>query len=187
MGDTLLRVLIDRDTVRQRVAQLAGQVAADYAASPPLVVGVLNGAIQFMMDLLAGMPPLFAAQVEYDFVSVSSYAGGQSQGRVQLAKDVGVDLGGREVLIVEGIIDTGLTLDFLLARFRERAPRSLKVCALLDKPARRRHPVQVDYTGFAIDDVFVVGYGMDYDQRYRALNYIGALGSRYNSNPAPGA
>jgi hypoxanthine phosphoribosyltransferase len=175
MDDTPLRVLIARDTLRQRVAQLAGQVAADYATSPPLVVGVLNGAVQFMMDLLANMPQHFAAQVEYDFVSVSSYAGGQSQGRVQMAKDVGMDLGGREVLIVEGIVDTGLTLDFLLAKFGDRAPRSLKVCALLDKRARRRHPVQVDYTGFSIEDVFVVGYGMDYDQRYRTLNYIGVL------------
>lgn len=176
MGDASLQVLIDRERVRQRVEQLAGQVAVDYAASPPLVVGVLNGAVQFMMDLLALMPQHFAAQVEYDFVSVSSYAGGQSQGRVQLAKDVGMELAGREVLIVEGIVDTGLTLDFLLAKFRGREPKSLKVCALLDKPARRRHPVQVDYMGFTIEDVFVVGYGMDYDQRYRALNYIGALG-----------
>ena len=176
MADTSLRVLIDRDTVRQRVAQLAGQVAADYAASPPLVVGVLNGAAQFMMDLLAHMPESFAQQVEYDFVSVSSYVGSQSQGEVRLTKDVDLDLGGREVLVVDGIVDTGRTLEFLLAKFRDRAPNSLKVCALLDKPARRRHPVQIDYLGFTIEDVFVVGYGMDYDQRYRALNYIGALG-----------
>ncbi|MSR82130.1 MAG: hypoxanthine phosphoribosyltransferase [Candidatus Latescibacteria bacterium] len=176
MADRPLRVLINRDAVRQRVAQLAGQVAADYATSPPLVVGVLSGAAQFMMDLLAHMPEPFAQQVEYDFVSVSSYAGSQSKGEVRLTKDVGLDLAGREVLVVDGIVDTGLTLDFLLAKFRDRAPNSLKVCALLDKPARRRYPVQVDYRGFVIEDVFVVGYGMDYDQRYRALNYIGALG-----------
>jgi hypoxanthine phosphoribosyltransferase len=178
MSGTSLRVLIDRDTLRRRVAELAAQVAADYATSPPLVIGVLNGAVQFMMDLLAALPQDFAAQVGYDFAGVSSYAGSQSQGRVELTKDVGVDLAGREVLVVEGIVDTGLTLDSLLARFRGRAPNSLKVCALLDKPSRRRHPVRVDYRGFAIEDVFVVGYGMDYDQCYRALNYIGFLEGR---------
>ncbi len=176
MDQRLVQVLIDRERVRRRVVQLAGQLAADYAESPPLVVGILNGAARFMMELLACLPEAFARQVEYDFVSISSYAGGQSQGKVQLAKDVGVDLAGREVLVVDGIVDTGLTLEFVLARFRERQPRSLKVCALLDKAARRRHPVPVHYRGFAIEDVFVVGYGMDYDQRYRALDYIGVLG-----------
>ncbi|MCC7262744.1 MAG: hypoxanthine phosphoribosyltransferase [Candidatus Latescibacteria bacterium] len=176
MDHAPLQVLIDRETLHQRVAQLAGQVAADYPDSPPLMVGVLNGAVHFMMELLACLPEAFAAGVEYDFVGVSSYSGGESQGQVRLTKDVGADLGGREVLIVDGIVDTGLTVDFLLARFRDRNPRSLKVCALLDKPARRRHPVPVHYRGFAIEDVFVVGYGMDYDQRYRALNYIGVLG-----------
>lgn len=176
MDHASLQVLIDRPTLRQRVAHLAGQIAADYAQSPPLVVGVLNGAVHFMMELLACLPEGFAAGVEYDFVGVSSYSGGQSQGQVRLTKDVGAQLRDREVLLVDGIVDTGLTAAFLLALFQDRQPRSLKVCALLDKPARRRHPVPVDYRGFAIEDVFVVGYGMDYDQRYRALNYIGVIG-----------
>ena len=170
-----VKMLIDRQTLRDRVGQLAVEVAADYADAPLLVIGVLNGAVPFMMELLALLPQPFAAGVEYDFVGVSSYAGHQSQGQVRLHKDVGADLAGREVLVVDGIVDTGLTLAFLLGQFQRRAPKSIRTCALLDKPARRQHPVRVDYTGFAIEDVFVVGYGMDYDQRYRALNYLGAL------------
>lgn len=165
-------MLLEASSIERRVGQLAEEVQSDYP-TPPLVVGILNGAVQFMMDLLAHMPEAYAAELVYDFVDLSSYDGEASRGTVQWTKDLSVDIKGRDVLVVDGIVDSGRTLRALLGVLSQRQARSVKVCALLDKPARRVYQVPLDYCGFRIADHFVVGYGMDYDQRYRALKYVG--------------
>lgn len=172
-----VRVLIDADTLRNRVAQMAAEVAGDYGPSAPVVVGVLNGAVRFMMDLLSCMPEDFSQLVDYDFVGVSTYEGTRPRGEAEVRLQTIVDVRDRHVLVVDGIVDTGATLLRVLSLLQARRPKSLKVCVLLDKPARRTHEVPVDYTGFDIDDEFVVGYGMDFDQRYRGLRYIGVENS----------
>lgn len=170
-----MKVLIDQKSVERRVAELADQLAADYGNDPPLFIGILNGAAPFIMELIARLPAPLQERLEYDFIDISSYDGDRSRGEATLVKDCVVDVKGKDVVVVDGIVDTGLTLDRVLAMLEERKPRSLKVCTLLDKPARREHQVPIDYCGFTIEDLFVVGYGMDYDQRYRALRYVGLL------------
>ena len=168
-----VRVLIDAHTVQNRVAEMAEQLADDYRTSPPVVVGILNGAVRFMMDLLSGMPSDFSQLVDYDFVGVSTYEGTRPRSQADVRSYTVVDMRDRHVLVVDGIIDTGATLLRVLSLLKALCPKSLKVCVLLDKPAHRTHEVRIDYTGFAVDDQFVVGYGMDLDQRYRGLPYIG--------------
>lgn len=170
-----MKVLIDRSEVDRRIGEMAREIATDYAGSAPLLIGILNGAAQFMMALLDRLPNAMLEQLDYDFVDVSSYRGSESTGRVELTKDLVVAVEGREVLVVDGIVDTGRSLAFVMELVRGRRPRSLKTCTLLDKSARRLVPLVVDYRGFEIEDVFVVGYGMDYDQRYRALRHIAAI------------
>ncbi|MCH2661273.1 hypoxanthine phosphoribosyltransferase [bacterium] len=170
-----MKVLIDRSEVDRRIGEMAREIATDYAGSAPLLIGILNGAAQFMMALLDRLPNEMLEQLDYDFVDVSSYRGSESTGRVELTKDLVVAVEGREVLVVDGIVDTGRSLAFVMELVRGRRPRSLKTCTLLDKSARRLVPLVVDYRGFEIEDVFVVGYGMDYDQRYRALRHIAAI------------
>ena len=170
-----MKVLIDRSEVDRRIGEMAREIATDYAGSAPLLIGILNGAAQFMMALLDRLPNEMLEQLDYDFVDVSSYRGSESTGRVELTKDLVVAVEGREVLVVDGIVDTGRSLAFVMELVRGRRPRSLKTCTLLDKSARRLFPLVVDYRGFDIEDVFVVGYGMDYDQRYRALRHIAAI------------
>ena len=170
-----LKVLIDHSEVDRRIGEMAREIATDYAGSAPLLIGILNGAAQFMMALLDRLPNEMLEQLDYDFVDVSSYRGSESTGRVELTKDLVVAVEGREVLVVDGIVDTGRSLAFVMELVRGRRPRSLKTCTLLDKTARRSVPLVVDYRGFEIEDVFVVGYGMDYDQRYRALRHIAAI------------
>ena len=170
-----MKVLIDRSEVDRRIEEMAREIAVDYAGSAPLLIGILNGAAQFMMALMDRFPDDMLEQVDYDFVDVSSYRGNESTGRVELTKDLVVAVEGREVLVVDGIVDTGRSLAFVRDLVHTRRPRSLKTCALLDKSARRAVPLSVDYRGFEIEDVFVVGYGMDYDQRYRALRYIAEI------------
>ncbi len=170
-----MKVLIDRSEVDRRIGEMAREIATDYAGSAPLLIGILNGAAQFMMALLDRLPNEMLEQLDYDFVDVSSYRGSESTGRVELTKDLVVAVEGREVLVVDGIVDTGRSLAFVMELVRGRRPRSLKTCTLLDKSARRLVPLVVDYRGFDIEDVFVVGYGMDYDQRYRALRHIAAI------------
>ena len=172
-----MKVLIDRSEVDRRIGEMAREIATDYAGSAPLLIGILNGAAQFMMALLDRLPNEMLEQLDYDFVDVSSYRGSESTGRVELTKDLVVAVEGREVLVVDGIVDTGRSLAFVMESVRGRRPRSLKTCTLLDKSARRLVPLVVDYRGFEIEDVFVVGYGMDYDQRYRALRHIAAIES----------
>ena len=175
VGESALKVLLDRQQVERRIDELALEIAADYAGSAPLFVGILTGAAQFMMALMDRLPDESLARLDYDFVDVSSYRGAESTGRVELVKDLAVAVADREVLVVDGIVDTGRSLDFVMALIRSRQPLSLKVCTLLDKRAHRVVPVEVDYCGFEIEDAFVVGCGMDYDQRYRALRHIAII------------
>jgi len=161
-----LKVLITRDQIRIRVAELATQISADYSGETVVLIGVLKGAAIFLADL--------ARQIEldttFDFISVSSYGGGkQSSGEVRLNKDVDISMRDKNVILVEDILDTGLTLQFLKKLFLHHHPRSLKIAALLDKRSRRIAPVQAEYVGFVIPDEFVVGYGLDYNERYRNL------------------
>ena len=171
-----LRVLIERQQVERRIGELAQLLAADYAGAAPLFVGLLNGAVQFMTALMDRLPEELLARLDYDFVGVASYRGTENTGQIELTKDLVVAVAGRDVLVVDGIVDTGRSLDFVLAMMASRQPLSLRACTLLDKPARREFPVPIDYCGFEIEDTFVVGYGMDCDQRHRALRQIAAIG-----------
>ena len=170
-----LKVLLEREQVERRIDELAQQLASDYAGAAPLFVGLLNGAVPFMMALISRLPEELLARLAYDFVDVSSYQGTENTGQIAQAKDLVVAVAGRDVLVVDGIVDTGRSLDFVLAMLKARQPGSLRVCTLLDKRARREVPVPIDYCGFEIEDAFVVGYGMDCDQRYRALHHIAAI------------
>lgn len=170
-----LKVLLEREQVERRIDELAQQLASDYAGAAPLFVGLLNGAVPFMMALISRLPEELLARLAYDFVDVSSYQGTENTGQIAQAKDLVVAVAGRDVLVVDGIVDTGRSLDFVLAMLKARQPGSLRVCTLLNKRARREVPVPVDYCGFEIEDAFVVGYGMDCDQRYRALHHIAAI------------
>lgn len=175
--DWSTKVLIERDAIEARTAELARQLAAHYVGSQPLFVGVLNAAAQFLMALVRHWPAPTQHAVDYDFVDVSSYDGMQSSGQVRLVKDVELSLEGRHVILVEGIVDTGRTLRYLLDHFAARNPASLAVCALLDKRKNRLFDVPVDYCGFEIDDQFVVGFGLDFNQSHRALDHIAVLES----------
>ena len=168
------RVLITEEALRARVAELGRAIARDYGAQGPILVGVLQGAFVFMADLIRAIP----IDLTTDFIGVSSYAGGTtSSGEVRLVSDLSMSIEGRQVLIVEDIVDTGLTLNYLMNVLRARGPRTLKVAALLWKPSRRLVEIPVDYVGFSIDDHFVVGYGLDYNEKYRNLRDIVVYGS----------
>jgi hypoxanthine phosphoribosyltransferase len=166
-------VLLSADTIASRIRELAGEIERDYPGDSPVhLVCVLKGGFVFVSDLVRAMGP----RVTLDFIAVSSYAKGTtSSGEVRLLKDLDAALSGRDVIIVEDIVDTGLTLAYLQEILRARGPRSLKTACLLSKPSRRKIDVVVDYIGFTIDDHFVVGYGLDYGERYRNLPYIAIL------------
>jgi hypoxanthine phosphoribosyltransferase len=166
------RVLISAEDLSARVGQLGRQIRDDYAGRAPILVGVLKGAVVFLADLMRAIE----APCECDFIAVSSYgASTRSSGIVRLTKDLSASIEARDVLIVEDIVDTGRTLTYLLRNLETRQPRSLRVCALLDKEARREVPVSLDYVGFTIPDEFVVGYGLDYAGLYRNLPYVAVL------------
>ena len=159
-------VLITKHAIEERVAALGARITADYAGKQPVVVVVLKGSFVFAADLIRAID----LPLSVDFLAVRSYGDGtESSGVVQITADLSNSIEGRDVLIVEDIVDTGLTLRFLLDNLRTRGPRSLKLVSLLHKPARSRVTVPIDYLGFTIDDVFVVGYGLDHAQRYRNL------------------
>ena len=166
------RVLIDASTIQARITQLGAQITQDYAGQPLLLVGVLKGAVLLLADLARAID----LPVSLDLIAVSSYGNGtQSQGRVRILKDLDEGITGQHVLLIEDIIDTGLTMSYLLDLLRQRSPASLRVCTLLDKAKVRVKHVIPDYIGFTVEDAFVVGYGLDYAQRYRNLPYIGVL------------
>jgi hypoxanthine phosphoribosyltransferase len=166
------RVLIPADQLQARVAELAAAINRDYAASDRLTcVGVLKGSVFFLVDLVKRLD----VPVAIDFFQTSSYGGGTSAGEVRIRKDLDLPVRGADVLLVEDIVDTGYTLRTILDLLRFRGARSVKLCALLDKVPARQVDVPIDYCGFPIDDLFVVGYGLDYAERYRNLPYIGVL------------
>lgn len=172
MPPEIKRVLIPAEDLTARVGQLGRQIRGDYAGRTPMLVGVLKGAVVFLADLMRAVE----APCECDFIAVSSYgASTRSSGIVQVTKDLSVSIEGREVLIVEDIVDTGRTLAYLLRNLETRQPQSLRVCTLLDKAARREVPVPLDYVGFTIPDEFVVGYGLDHAGLYRNLPYLAVL------------
>ena len=163
------RVLVDADELQQRVAELGKEITSDFAGEPPLLVGVLKGAFMFMADLSRSVD----LPVEFDFMAVSSYGSAtRTSGVVRIVKDLDIDLTGRRVLIVEDIVDSGLTLSYLRKNLLARGPASLDVCALLVKEGLQRNDPDLRYTGFRIPPVFVVGYGLDAAERYRNLPYI---------------
>ena len=165
-------VLLTGEQVQARVAELGAQLAADYEGRDPVLVSVLKGSIIFLADLVRAMP----IPLSIDLMEVSSYgASTESSGQVRILKDLSTPIDGREVIVVEDIIDTGLTLNYLLRYLHDKGPASIRICCLLDKPARRLAPIEIDYRGFTIADRFVIGYGLDYGERYRNLPYIGVL------------
>ena len=176
------RVLIPASDLTARVAELGRQIGDDYAGRTPMLVGVLKGAVVFLADLMRAID----APCECDFIAVSSYgASTRSSGIVELTKDLSVPIEGRDVLIVEDIVDTGRTLAYLLRNLETRQPRTLRVCTLLDKVSRREVPVPLDYVGFAIPDEFVVGYGLDFAGLYRNLPYLGVLDAADSQRAGP--
>ena len=166
-------VLIEEDTLQGRIAELGREISDDYRGRDLLLIGVLKGAVFFMADLMRRIE----IPCEVDFMAISSYgAGVDSSGVVRILKDLDVSIEGRNVLVVEDIIDSGLTLSYLLRNLEAREPASLEICALLTKPARREIDIECRYIGFEIPNRFVVGYGLDFAERYRNLRYVGVLG-----------
>jgi len=165
-------VLIDEPTLQSRIVEMGDEISNDYAGKDLLLVGVLKGAVFFMADLMRSL----TVPCEVDFMAISSYgAETDSSGVVRILKDLDIPLQGRDVLIVEDIIDSGLTLSYLMRNLRARDPASLEVCALLTKPGRREIEVPVKYVGFEIPNRFVIGYGLDFAERYRNLPYVAVL------------
>jgi hypoxanthine phosphoribosyltransferase len=165
-------ILIDEDTLQARIAELGDEISADYAGRDLLLLGVLKGAVFFMSDLMRKL----TVPCEIDFMAISSYgAATDSSGVVRILKDLDINIEGRHVLVVEDIIDSGLTLSYLMRNLEARRPASLEICALLTKPSRREIEVDVRYVGFEIPNHFVIGYGLDFAERYRNLRYVGVL------------
>lgn len=172
MADDLSEVLLQPAELEARIRELGAAISQEYAGKDLLLVGVLKGAVIFLSDLLRSI----SIPVAIDFMAVSSYgAATKSSGIVRIQKDLEESIEGRHVLVVEDIVDTGLTLQYMLENLSSRRPAGLKVCCLLDKPERRQVQVVPDYVGFRIPDRFVVGYGLDYAEKYRNLPYIGIL------------
>jgi hypoxanthine phosphoribosyltransferase len=166
-------ILVQPDQLQRRVRELGAQISADYADRNPLLVGVLKGAIFFLSDLMREI----TSPCEVDFMAVASYGSSTaSSGVVRILKDLDAPIEGRDVIIVEDIVDSGLTLQYLLRTLQARNPASLEVCALLTKPDRRKVDLPTRYLGFEIPDRFAIGYGLDHDERFRNLPYVAALG-----------
>lgn len=173
-SDESIEVLLSEEELQARVRELGRQITQDYEGKPLLVVGILKGSAVFLADLIRSID----LPLDYDFVAISSYgADTRSSGVVRLIKDLDASVEGRHVLIVEDIVDTGWTLrlSYLAENIKARKAASVKVCTLLDKPSRRQVDVGIDYCGFVIEDVYVVGYGLDYKGRYRNMRYVGVV------------
>lgn len=172
LNDDLREVLITEAQIHERLAQMAREIEREYEGETPLLVGVLRGAVMVVADLAREL----SIPVEMDWMAVSSYGSGtESSGVVRILKDLDTDILGRRVLIVEDIIDSGLTLSWLTDNLRSRGPKSVDVCTLLSKPSRLKVDIDVKYVGFEVPNEFVVGYGLDYDERYRHLRDVGVL------------
>ena len=171
MKNDIESVLISAEEIQRKVSEMGRQISADYAGKEPVFVGVLKGCFIFMADLMRHV----SIKCSMDFMAVSSYSGTTSTGAVKINKDLSQDIGGRHIIIVEDILDSGVTLNYLKNFLMVRNPASISIVTLMDKPARRKADVYADYSCFEIPDAFVVGYGLDYNERYRNLPYIGVL------------
>ena len=173
MNNDIAKVLISEEQLQAKVAELGAQISRDYEGKDLLLVSILKGSVVFMADLMRAI----TEPCSIDFMVVSSYGGANttSTGLVKIVKDLDQDLSGKDVLIVEDILDTGVTLSNLVPMLKMRNPNSVKICTILDKPSRRKADIQPDYEGFQVPDEFVVGYGLDYDEKYRNLPYVGVL------------
>lgn len=167
-----VRILITREDIQKRIPELANEIRRDFPNEPLHLVGVLKGAVFFLSDLARNLP----GNVSFDMIAVSSYGkGAQTSGQVKLTRDLDSSIEGKTIIVVEDILDTGLTLRYLLNIFQQRKPKQMRVAVLLDKPERRIAPVKADYVGFTIPNEFVVGFGLDYSERYRNLPEVGVL------------
>ena len=173
MHDDIQTILVTEEQLQAKVAQLGARISQDYAGKDLLLVSILKGAVVFMADLMRAV----SIPCSIDFMVVSSYGGTNTEttGLVKIVKDLDADLTGKDVLIVEDVLDTGVTLSNLVPMLKMRNPSSVKICAILDKPTRRKADIQPDYEGFQVPDEFVVGYGLDYNEKYRNLPYVGVL------------
>ena len=172
MHDDVGEVLISHQQIRERTEELGRQITEDYDGKDPLLICILKGGLMFLADLMRAID----LPLEIDFIAVSSYGDStESSGVVRILMDLERNIQGRHVLIVEDIIDTGRTLSYIIENLRTRGPASIKVCTLLDKPARRELEIPIDYVGFTIPDRFVIGYGLDYGEIYRNLPFVGIL------------
>jgi len=173
MLDVIDRILVDEESLQARVRELGAAISADYADGDLILICVLKGGVAFLTDLMRHI----TIPHEIDFLAISSYGAGQreSTGAVRLLMDLKADIGGRDVLIVEDIVDSGQTMDYLLRTMEARQPASLRICTLLSKPSRRVVDIPLDYIGFEIPNEFVLGYGLDLDEKYRNLPYVAVL------------
>lgn len=173
MEKDIQEILLTEEQIKTRIAELGKELTADYAGKDPIIVGVLKGVVVFYADMIREI----RTHCQMDFMWISSYAGTNSTGKMEVKRDISSDIRGRHVLILEDIYDTGNSLDFTYRHLMSREPASLKICTLLDKPERRRPGITLkpDYIGFTIPNAFVVGYGLDYNLHYRNLPYVGVL------------
>ena len=172
MEKDIERVLLSQEELQARVRALGEQISKDYAGKEPLLISVLRGSYIFMADLTRAID----CMCRVDFMAVSSYgAGTSSSGQVNIVKDLSDSIEGKDIIVIEDILDSGNTLFYLMQILQARHPASIRLCTLLDKPSRRIKPIMADYAGFEVPDEFVVGYGLDYDEKYRNLPYIGVL------------
>ncbi len=170
-------ILISEEEIKEICKQLGEQISKDYAGKKLLLVSVLKGAIVFMSDLMRNI----TCDCEIDFMAVSSYSGTKTTGVVKFKKDLDIDPDGRDILIVEDILDSGITLSYLKQVLLQRNAASIKICTFLDKPANRRADIKADYVGKEVPDEFIIGYGLDYDEKYRNLPYVGILSPKVYS------
>lgn len=172
MKQEIEKVLFSEEQLKSAVEKIAGEINRDYEGKEPVLIGILKGSVVFMADLMRRI----SVDCTTDFMSVSSYGGGtETSGSVRIRKDLDRSITGKDVIVIEDILDSGTTLSHLLEILEVRRPNSLKLCVLLDKPERRVTPVKYDYVGLTVPDEFIVGYGLDYDEEYRNLPYIGVL------------
>ena len=183
MNDDIKNILVSEEALKAKVAELGAQISRDYEGRNLVLVSILKGSVVFMADLMRAV----TIPCSIDFMVVSSYGGSNTttSGLVKIIKDLDGDLSGKDVLIVEDILDTGVTLSKLVPMLKMRNPNSVKICTILDKPSRRKADIQPDYEGFQVPDEFVVGYGLDYDEKYRNLPYVGVLKPEIYTKRAP--